>query len=363
LTNYDVMGNEEGTLGRLVSMLSRPKALNYMLAIGVALILAAIYTAFWSLHPSLLFEAVLMIIGAVFILMRALLTSPKGATGEKAPDQARPHRETIGERIIRKVTFENRLKPYFVVIGIALIIFDYFYNRTISIMPDLGNADYILIALAFVMIFYDRVPKRFSMERDFTFIFLVAIMVFLIIPLAILTLFIGDPDQATSSEWVHYFVSVPASFVAGLIGVQASAVYSPTAGSFITFIHADGTPGSVGIALGCSGLWSVVIFFCAYLSYLLSNHAVLERRLGVGLLLGFVMAWFANLIRIALTIGAGAWWGNSALLWFHENLGILIFLAWTALFWFILFRYIIPPNDTSLAANQAPKEDAVAPQQ
>jgi len=345
------MGNEEGALGRLIGVLSRPKSLNYMLAIGVASILAAIYLAFWSLHPILLFEAIFMGVGIGCMLLRAVLT-PKGAPGGKeAADLPRPHRETIGERIIRKLTLENRLKPYFILFGILIIILDYLYNRFVSNMPELGNADYLLIALAFLLIFYDRIPKKFSMERDFTFIFLFLVLIFLLIPLAILSATIGDPEQAAGSVWVHYLVSIPASFIANLIGIQATPTYSPTfgIGSFIHYTQADGSPGAVGIALGCSGLWSVIIFFCAYMGYLLSNHAVLTRRLVIGLVLGLVLAWFANLIRIALTIGAGSWWGNSALLWFHENLGILIFLAWTAFFWFFLFKYVDPPKDIKIA--------------
>lgn len=205
------MESKAGTLDRLINFLRRPRVLNYLLAISVALILAAIYLAFWSLHPVTIFEAIFLGVGIGLLLLRAYL-SPKGiSAGKEAPLPLRPHRETIGERTIRWFTLNNRLRPYFIIIGILLIALDYLYNRFLSTRPELGSSDYLLIGMAFLLIFYDRIPKRFSMERDFMFLFLLFILLFLIIPLAIFSVFIGDPEKAAGSQWVHYFVSIPAS--------------------------------------------------------------------------------------------------------------------------------------------------------
>ena len=346
------MGLIEGLSGKVRKTLSNQKIANAIFWVGILLLLTAAYVAFWSLHPILIIELIFMIAGALLIILRVYF-GPLMQAGE-AEKVAKAKEPTIAQNFLRKVTLENRLVPHFPIIGIFLLLFVYLFNKFISSMSELGNGDYLMIALALVLIFYNIIPQKYRVERDFVLVFLILILVLLIIPLAIYGLFYENPDFNSGSPLIHYFVSVPASLVANAMGIDALAVFSWSGGgSMITFTSATGESSGVAIALGCSGLYSVMIFFCAYMSFVLTSYSKINRRLLYVLVLGLAVAWFANLIRIALTIGAGAWWGIEALTWFHENVGIFIFLGWTTIFWYLIFRFIALPRTPEAVPIQA----------
>jgi exosortase/archaeosortase family protein len=333
----------ESLLGRIRKTLSNQKTANAIFWVGILLILAAAYVAFWSLHPILTIELIFMTAGALLIILRVYFGPSMQMGGEG--EAAKAKKSTIAQNFLRKVTLENRLVPHFPMIGILLLLFVYLFNVLISSRSELGNGDYLMIALALLLIFYNIIPSKYQVERDFTMVFLILILFMLIIPIVIYGVFYEDPDFNTESPFVHYFVSVPASLVANAMGIDAHAVFSwASTGSMITFTSASGESYGVGIALGCSGLYSVMIFFCAYMGFMLTSFSKIDRKLVYILVLGLAVAWFANLIRIALTIGAGAWWGYEALNWFHDNIGIFIFLGWTAIFWYLIFRYVALPS-------------------
>lgn len=316
--------------------------IDYSAIIGIFSILAAAYTAFWSLHPDILLELIFLIIGISLIILRIFLSARVGE--DKFISFS--NENTIGSKLIYWLTWKKKLIRYFPIISIGIIIFVYIFNKFISVRSELGQGDYLLLTLAIFMIFYSRIPLKYVVERDFIFVFLVLILILLIFPLAIYNLYIGDPDAATTSPLVHAFVTIPAAAFTNLFGVNAIASFEGGA-SIINFPIAGGGRGSVGIALGCSGLYSVIIFFCAFMSYFLITYEKIERRLILTLLLGLFFAWFANIIRISLTVSAGSWWGVEALTWFHENIGIIIFLLWTAIFWYFIFKYVAPGKEST----------------
>jgi exosortase/archaeosortase family protein len=337
------MGLMESISDKIRKTLSNQKTANAIFWVGILLLLVAAYVAFWSLHPVLTIELIFMTAGTFLIILRVYFGPSMQIDGEE--EAAKAKKPTIAQNFIRKVTLENRLIPHFPMIGILLLLFVYLFNVFISSRSELGNGDYLMIALALLLIFYNIIPLKYRVERDFAMVFLILILLLLIIPLVIYGLFYDDPDFNSESPWVHYFVSVPASLVANAMGIDAHASFSWSgAGSEITFTSATGESSGVAIALGCSGLYSVMIFFCAYMGFMLTNFSKINRKLVYVLVLGLAVAWFANLIRIALTIGAGAWWGVEALTWFHENIGIFIFLGWTAIFWYLIFRFIPLPR-------------------
>jgi len=346
------MGLMGGLSDNIRKILNNQKTANAFFWVGIVLLIAAAYVAFWSLHPILIIELIFMAAGAFLILLRVYF-SPSTQIGE-AEKVAKARKPTIAQNFLRKVTLDNRLVPHFPMIGILLLLFVYLFNVFISSRSELGNGDYLMIALALVLIFYNIVPLKYLVERDFVMVFLILILLVLIIPLAIYGVFYDNPDFNTESPWVHYFVSVPASLVANVMGIDAHAVFSGPSGvgSIITFTSATGDSSGVGIALGCSGLYSVLIFFCAYMGFILTSFSKINKKLVYILVLGLAVAWFANLIRIALTIGAGAWWGMEALTWFHENIGIFIFLGWTAIFWYLIFRYVALPRTPDAVPSQ-----------
>ena len=62
---------------------------------------------------------------------------------------------------------------------------------------------------------------------------------------------------------------------------------------------------------------------------------ILVLVLGVGLL----VAYLGNLFRMVVIGIVGYYRGIHALLWAHENVGWIIFLSWSAVFWYLLLGY------------------------
>jgi exosortase/archaeosortase family protein len=326
--------------------------IDLMFIAGIGLFAASIYTTFFSGHPPSVEAEILLFLSSIIILgVRYTLISffwempPKPAIKPSG-------KRTIAKRLIYRLTLNDRLVPYFPLIGMALIAFVFLYNRFISAQPSLGNWDYILLVIAVLMMIYYRIPEKYHVERDFAFLFLVSIFILFVIPQVLYPFITGQREtEYSGSLQIHYLVSIPATFLANLMGVPCYAAIGANNGAVI-FYSGDAPAGSLLIGLGCSGIYSVTIFFSAFVSYIFSSFNKLNKSLGVILIIGIILAWFANLIRLALTVGAGYWWGSSALIWFHENVGILIFLAWTAVFWFPLLKYFAPEEEA-----QKPKEE------
>ena len=65
-----------------------------------------------------------------------------------------------------------------------------------------------------------------------------------------------------------------------------------------------------------------------------------DQKVAILLGLGILTSYVANLLRMSIIILVGSHYGTDALLWTHENLGELIFLAWIAVFWSFMFNYL-----------------------
>jgi len=335
--------------------------IDVMFIVGIGLFAASIYSTFLSGHPpSVLAEIALFLSSIIVLGVRYALVY--FFWGMPLKSAVKPSgKKTIAKRLIERLTFNDRLAPYFPIIGLALIAFVFLYNRFISAQPNLGNWDYILLTIAVLMMIYYRIPDKYYVERDFVFLFLVMIFVLFVIPQVIYPFVTGQREtEYSGSLEIHYLVSIPATFLANLMGVTCYAVMGSDNGAYILYTS-GGIQAPLLVGLGCSGIYSITIFFCAFVSYIFSSFSKFERKLGIILILGITLAWFANVIRIALTVGAGYWWGTDALIWFHENVGIIIFLAWTAVFWFLLLRYMAPEEEAQKPKEEKPSNDKDAP--
>mgnify|MGYP001978918219 CR=1 FL=1 len=100
---------------------------------------------------------------------------------------------------------------------------------------------------------------------------------------------------------------------------------------FFIDTKADKVAG-VSISQGCSGLDSLYIFFCGFISYLFVFYGKLDFKVVNLLFIGIFMSYIANLIRMSIIILAGHYYGFEALEWAHANVGWLIFTFWIYLF-------------------------------
>jgi exosortase/archaeosortase family protein len=94
----------------------------------------------------------------------------------------------------------------------------------------------------------------------------------------------------------------------------------------------------LSITKGCSGLYSVLIFVSAFTSYIVClDSKSLNVIHFIFITLGILLAYISNIMRMAIIVMVGEYYGMDALLWTHANLGPLIFLLWSLIFWQLFF--------------------------
>ncbi len=159
------------------------------------------------------------------------------------------------------------------------------------------------------------------------------VIVMLVLPQAVMSIHSGVGTSA-GNWYVHYMLAAPFAGILDLIGIPATS-----ASNYVTITFHDGTVQTLGISAYCAGLYSFSIFVSAFMSFIL----VLERlkpKPMVGILaLGIVIAYLGNIFRMVIIGVVGYLYGLDALLWAHRNAGWIIFLAWSAVFWYLVIRY------------------------
>ncbi len=273
------------------------------------------------------------------------------------PDVAGSSTTTLASQFIFKFSIRGRLIPLFPLFGMALIIFDVWFNlfyRNNLVFRDL---DLIVLGLGVFLVAYNYVPNSYSLERDFCLILFLGLFLLLLLPMV----FIADSFLSTGgntsiiTEAIGLFLAYPATLILNFLGIWAQQ-----SDDLITFLQVNGVKTSFRIGPTCAGIYSLGLFISAFFAFVSVMVDKLTRRIAILLTLGVVCAWFANVLRIVIIFvfshlnGKGSiaepWTG----IWVHEWIGELIFILWVCLFWLILFRFGFPspaPNKKDGPAN------------
>ena len=100
----------------------------------------------------------------------------------------------------------------------------------------------------------------------------------------------------------------------------------------------DGYPINLSIGISCTGLYSVAIFVSAFIAFVAVEYKKADRKAALLLGIGIFLAWFANIIRMTIIVVVGKYYGAEAMVWTHNNIGELIFMAWITMFWLFIFK-------------------------
>jgi exosortase/archaeosortase family protein len=230
--------------------------------------------------------------------------------------------------------------------GILLIVADLAYNFLLSTSHDLLTEDIIVLLTAATLLAYTHVPNRYGRERDFILLFFACVDALLIAPLLLVRLVAGSVNPSVDVySWAA--LAPELSAILSLVGVLNSvhAVSGFTAPG-LTFTPVKmTTPVTLVISTSCSGIYSFGIFASAYAAFLLTEYKRPSRRLWIGLGLGFLASYAANLLRMVVIVLVGYYMDSAQtdlqnLLLAHSYAGWIIFLAWLALFWALLIRFL-----------------------
>jgi exosortase/archaeosortase family protein len=267
------------------------------------------------------------------------------ATWPKATE-SRLETRSLGSRLIHLLTWQGRLVRLFPIAGVGIIAADLAYNFLLSSSPALLTEDIMVLLTAAVLLGYYFVPPAHGRERDFALIFFLVLDMVLVAPLLVVRFVLGNVDASVDVySWTA--LAPELGSILSLLGVTNSvhAVAGFTAPG-LTFTPVKMTvPVTVVISTSCSGIYSFGIFAAAYVAFLLTEYERPSRRLWLLLVLGFLASYTANLFRMVVIVLVGYYTDSAQsdlqnLLLAHSYAGWIIFLAWLALFWGALFRFL-----------------------
>jgi archaeosortase C (PEF-CTERM variant) len=311
------------------------------------LLLIAIVLLFEGVSVILLFSKAGLAAGVVSISLGVLILlllypGPKAAerVGErKEPEQAvrraQPPQvpDTPGIKLIDFVYPKVGGKVGFVIAGVAMIIAVLLWNAWFSANPSLGDLDTLSMLLGGVLLIYPFAIRKFKVEAAFSLLFIALVVAFLVVPQAFMST--GSQTGASIGNWyVEYMLAKPFAGILNLVGIQTESQ-----GNMVTIWFQDGTRQALGISAYCAGLYSFSIFLAAFFSFVLTFERLPLRILALVLAAGLAIAFLGNLLRMVVIGIVGYYRGIDALLWAHENVGWIIFLSWSTVFWYFLLGF------------------------
>jgi archaeosortase C (PEF-CTERM variant) len=244
-----------------------------------------------------------------------------------------PLEDPPGIKLIDAVTKRIGNDYAIMAVGIAAIILVLVYNYMVSARPELGDLDTLSIMFGGMIALYPFISKKFKVEAAFSLLFLGLVILFLVVPQAV-TSYREDAGSSIGNWYVHYMLAAPFATILDLIGIPASS-----SGSVVMIQFQDGSRQALGISAYCAGLYSFSIFLAAFFSFVLVFERLRTKVLVFVLVLGLVVAYLGNLFRMVVIGIVGYYDGLDALLWAHRNAGWIIFLSWSAVFWYLLLRF------------------------
>ena len=263
------------------------------------------------------------------------------------------HVETSGE----SKSPGMRLIDYFVelvggeyvvmILGAILVTTVLAYNQFVSVRPVLGDVDTISLIFGVALLLHPLLYERFKMEMAFATIFLGTVVIFLVLP-QVVQMMSGNSRTSAAGDWyVHYMLAAPFAGILDAIGIQAESI-----GNMVTIQFRDGSLNTLAISAYCAGLYSFSIFLSAFTAFVLVFESLPKRALAFVLGLGLVIAYVGNLLRMVAIGIVGYYNGIEALHWAHENVGWIIFLAWSACFWWLILGWTAKRSRREMAGTE-----------
>lgn len=230
----------------------------------------------------------------------------------------------------------GRLSPYLFFISSGLFFFTLILEKLLF-DGRISDTTLVVLFLSICMFIESININKYLKEIQYCTTFFLLLFVFFVIPDVSHQYLFGelgkdDPGWFEDSIWVYWFLALPLSNLLQIFGY-----YSFAESSVVYYVDNDSnTLSSVLISGACTGIFTTIIFFSAFLSYIIMERKLLNINLALYALLGLVMAYIANLIRMTIVVLSGHYYGPEALQYVHANVGWIIFTFWISVFWYFL---------------------------
>ena len=299
-------------------------------------------------------------IGLIFAGLALILWAAKSSEPEVPKKMSKP--DNLASKLIHMLTLNGRFRESIPIAGIGVLVSVMAFNLILADEFRLGSNDYVGLLLAGILISYYQIPKKYSVERDFALLFAIFLFLFLVIPTTLLQLTSEGGNVDTNSPLTYYFLAMPTATLSNLLGIPVISPFTDQI-TLEPVYHImqvpgpDGFPLNLSISLSCSGLYSVAIFVSAFIAFVAVEYKRFDMKVALLLGVGIVLAWIANIIRMTIIVIVGHYYGMDAMVWTHNNIGELIFMAWVILFWLFMFKYfgVLDSNESPPKARKEPK--------
>jgi len=237
----------------------------------------------------------------------------------------------------------------------------YFANRKNEILASRANTKYITLGLFLIAI--DVAYNLYTKDalRSFDYGMIIAGLTIIILNTNFIRLLkLNDGMVSFASLFIFFTMSLMAFFSKGILlltklltGESTNFIYdlmtdlSLRSSFFIlglikpssvieNVINFGGF--SVGVAYPCSGVETMVIFLSSIASYFISTKEQNIKKIAAYTILGSIMFYFVNVVRIVVIILVGYYYGSDALKFTHYNLGWILLTIGMMVFWYFLLN-------------------------
>lgn len=303
----------------------------WVLLSGSLLVMAALYNHYLG-HSSYFTEIVLVAVGAslaVFSLRRMSAAKPE-------------KRDGLLVDFLSRFLSRERIATLLPIVGFAVILVWSAWKIFVTGQADLRMEDFIVTLFGLSLVLYYVGPSEYTMQKDFIVFYLMFLTIVFAVIWKSYSLITGESYSRITaySEW--YFITIPVVGLLRLFGLEVEAELDLGGiglSNTIAYEYND-VLLRIGIGSGCSGLYSAGLFFSAFLAFVIVRYHRINWRTLTALGLGLAVTWFANIFRMAITIWVGSMYGHPALAFVHSTIGILIFVAFITVFWFLIVRWL-----------------------
>lgn len=305
----------------------------WLLLAGSLLVVAALYSHYIGGHSAYLIELIFVLAGSSL----ALLTMRMKTTTEMAPGGS-----GILMDLLMKFVTKERAATILPLAGFSIILAWSAWKVFATGETDLKMNDFIVTLFGLSLVLYTQGPSRFIVQKDFVVLYLMFLTIVFVIIWGSYTLITGDSYGRITTYSEYYFITAPVVSIANMLGVETHAELNLSGFGISNVIEYEyqGRILRLGIGSGCSGLYSAGLFFSAFLAFVLVRYRKVDVKILVALAVGFGLTWLSNILRMVITVLVGSAYGHPALAFVHSYLGVLMFIAFVTVFWFLIVKWL-----------------------
>jgi exosortase/archaeosortase family protein len=299
--------------------------------LGSLMIMAALFNHYLS-HSSYFLEIVFISFGTGLALFSLWWRSTEDNN----------KREGLIIEFLSRFVPKGHLAMLLPVLGFSVILAWSAWKLFASGQSDLRIEDFIVTLFGLSLVLYYFGPSEFTMQKDFVVLYLFFLTVTFAVIWRLYTVATGESYVRVTAYSEYYFITLPVVWLVRFFGVDAIAELSSEGiglSNTIAYEYND-VLIRLGVGTGCSGLYSAGLFFSAFLAFVIVRYERIDGRISGALGLGLLVTWFGNIFRMAVTVLIGSVYGHPALVFVHSTLGIVIFVAFITVFWYIIVRWL-----------------------